>query len=77
MTPIIGDESDYTQFLPNPLSDEANPELITVQVVNPNPTFQEYTSGLADQLKHKRMKGIKKNCCPKGSKLKEHLVVEE
>jgi len=23
------------------------------------------------------MKGIKKNCCPKGSKLKEHLVVEE
>lgn len=76
MVPI--DQSQYIQSLFNPLSDDENPELITVQVVYP--MLRENKGGLAEEFKSgciSARSGRNKNCCPQKTELTECLVVEE
>ena len=69
------DQSDYIQSMNNPYATDDNPEIITVQVVNP--MLREFEGGLAEDLKRKSMSELKKNSCPKEKELIEHLVVEK
>ena len=69
------DQSEYIQSLFIPRSDDADPVLMTVQVVNP--MLREYSSERAEELKNKSRECHKKNRCPKGKKLIETFVAEK